>query len=178
MLTGRHGYLIAFLELKLTFLGDVALASGRQPHHDDTYLRILGLDADAVSLARHVDGFAGALIAKCRDHESWKDARQFCSARRIGSGFASGDGVMNCSREVFGRFGPVWATAVCGKHRDSIPVKPPIAGREEGQSLGKPGSLIRRYVFAEIRWSSDEERGRNREAVVEELGAKWMGKTS
>lgn len=72
MLTGRHGYLIAFLELKLTFLGDIALASGRQPHHDDTYMRVLGLHADAVSLARHdVDGFAGAQRVTIRDHDSW-----------------------------------------------------------------------------------------------------------
>jgi hypothetical protein len=77
MLTGRHGHLIAFLELKLTFLGDIALASGWQPHHDDTYLRILGLNADAISLARHVDGFAGTQKAKPCDHESWKALDSF-----------------------------------------------------------------------------------------------------
>jgi L-ascorbate metabolism protein UlaG (beta-lactamase superfamily) len=76
MLTGRHGYLIAFLDLKLTFLGDKALASGRQPHHDDTYLRVLGLHADAISLARHdADGVAMAQYLRSRDHESWKNCR-------------------------------------------------------------------------------------------------------
>lgn len=74
VLTGRHGYLISFVQLKLTFLGDVALASGRQPHHDDTYLRVLGLHADAISLARHVDGFAVAQKARSCDRESWKPA--------------------------------------------------------------------------------------------------------
>lgn len=69
--------MIAFLELKLTFLGDIALASGWQPHHDDTYLRVLGLHADAISPARHVGyGFAVAQKTKSCDHESWKTARQ------------------------------------------------------------------------------------------------------
>lgn len=40
----------------LTYLCNIAFASGRQSHHDDTYFCILDLDADTVSFPWHGEG--------------------------------------------------------------------------------------------------------------------------
>ena len=56
---------------QLTYLSNVALAAGRQPNHDDTYLGVLDLYADSiVSPGRHLECVQSLEIRAMREQQA------------------------------------------------------------------------------------------------------------
>ncbi len=77
---------------RLTNLCDITLASGRQSHHDDTYSRVLNLDADSVSSCRHGEQVYTMRRRRCvvqyittSANDTWRHAgSSICRSRQTG----------------------------------------------------------------------------------------------